>query len=157
MSHTAQYSVQIVSSALFICLFYQQWYNNNKIYICNNNKSTFAASSFSSSGRSHTGSFALHQWRAEKCRLMTYLHFATHACFVYDVTDTDRWAQNGSTHGRAFAAFERRFAANRSRNRVKNKQTKTGPMMLFPSCSPLSTMLCLFWLSQSWWLIMLWH
>ena len=93
-------------------------------------------------------SFAFYQLRAEKCRLVTYLHFASHACFGYDVTDTDRCAQNGSTHGRAFAAFECRFAANRTKNRVKykqtNEQTKTGPMMLFPSCSLLSAMLYLF-------------
>ncbi len=33
---------------------------------------------------------------------------AIHASFVYDVTDTDCWAQNGSSHGRVIATFERR-------------------------------------------------
>ena len=32
--------------------------------------------------------------------------FATHARLVYDVTDTDYWAQNGSTHGRVLATFK---------------------------------------------------
>ena len=33
--------------------------------------------------------------------------FATHAGLVYDVTDTDSWTQNGSTHGRVFATSKR--------------------------------------------------
>ena len=49
-----------------------------------------------------------------------YHTFATHAGFTYDVTDTDRWAQNGRTHGRVCATFKRRFSTSRTRNRVKN-------------------------------------
>ena len=32
--------------------------------------------------------------------------FATHSGFVHDVTDTDCWAQNGSTHGHVSATFK---------------------------------------------------
>ena len=32
--------------------------------------------------------------------------FTTHASLVYDVTDTDCRAQNGSTHGRVFCDFQ---------------------------------------------------
>ena len=35
--------------------------------------------------------------------------FVSHSGLVHDVTDTDRWAHNGSTHGRVFATFKRRF------------------------------------------------
>ena len=35
--------------------------------------------------------------------------FVTHAGPVCDVTDTDCWAQNGSTHGRVFMSFKRQF------------------------------------------------
>jgi len=35
--------------------------------------------------------------------------FATHSGRVYDVTDTSCWAQNGGTHGRIFATFQRRI------------------------------------------------
>ena len=35
--------------------------------------------------------------------------FATHSGRVYDVTDTSCWAQNGGTHGRIFANFQRRI------------------------------------------------
>ena len=31
--------------------------------------------------------------------------FATHVCLVYDITDTDSMAQNGSFDGRVFGTF----------------------------------------------------
>ena len=39
--------------------------------------------------------------------------FATHSGLAYDVIDSDCRAQNGSTHGRVFAIFKRRFLTNR--------------------------------------------
>ena len=33
--------------------------------------------------------------------------WATHASLVHNVTDTDRWTQNGNTHGLAMATRER--------------------------------------------------
>ena len=48
------------------------------------------------------------------------LDFDAHAGFVYDVTDTDCWEQNGSTHGRAFAISERKCLTNGSSSREKN-------------------------------------
>ena len=35
--------------------------------------------------------------------------FTPHSGLVHDVTNTDCWAQNGSTHGRVLATFKRRF------------------------------------------------
>ena len=35
--------------------------------------------------------------------------FATHAILVHDVSDIDCWTQNGSFHGRVFAASRCRF------------------------------------------------
>ena len=49
-----------------------------------------------------------------------FVAFATHAGYVYDVTNRDYWAQNGSIHGRGFATFKRQFLTNRKRNRVEN-------------------------------------
>ena len=40
---------------------------------------------------------------------------------VHDVTKTDCWAQNGSSHGHIFATFKRRFLTNRNRNRLGKK------------------------------------
>ena len=37
--------------------------------------------------------------------------FATHSSHVHDVTDTDCWAQTGSTYGRIFATLRGRFIA----------------------------------------------
>jgi len=34
---------------------------------------------------------------------------AMHAGHVHDIIDTNCWAQNGSTHGHVFTAFEHRF------------------------------------------------
>ena len=48
------------------------------------------------------------------------LYLDAHAGFVYDVTDTDWWEQNGSTHGRAFAILERKCLTNGSSSREKN-------------------------------------
>ena len=56
------------------------------------------ASNFRSS---HAGSLCTNV--EEKTGLWGMLYFDAHAGFVYDVTDTDCWVQNGSTHGRAFA------------------------------------------------------
>ena len=42
--------------------------------------------------------------------------FATYASLVYDVTNADCLAQDGSTHGRAFATFSRRFLTRGTRN-----------------------------------------
>ena len=44
---------------------------------------------------------------------------ATYVDPVHDVTGTDCWAQNGSTHGHVFAALKRSFLTNRTRNGVK--------------------------------------
>ena len=60
---------------------------------------------------------ALYQSRAEKRKkkrlaLDVSNTSATRAALVHDVTDTDcwgGWGKNGSTHGRAFATFNRRF------------------------------------------------
>ena len=41
--------------------------------------------------------------------------FATRSGLVYDVTDTDCWTQNGSTHDRVAATAKRRFLTNRIR------------------------------------------
>ena len=38
---------------------------------------------------------------------------ATHAGLVHDTIDTNCWAQNGSTHGHVFTAFEHRFWSSR--------------------------------------------
>ena len=45
--------------------------------------------------------------------------YTTNAAFVHDVTDTNHWAQYGSTHGRVLATFNVDFMANRTRDRVK--------------------------------------
>ena len=56
--------------------------------------------------------------------------FGTHTGFVYDVTVTDCWAQNGSTHGRVFATFRLRFSANRTRNREEHCSLLKNPFLL---------------------------
>ena len=33
--------------------------------------------------------------------------FATHSALVHDISDTDCWAQSGTTHGHAFAIFNK--------------------------------------------------
>ena len=45
---------------------------------------------------------------------------ATHAGHVHDIIDTNCWAQNGSTHGHVFTAFEHRFwsSCNEARSQV---------------------------------------
>ena len=40
--------------------------------------------------------------------------FATHASLVYDITDLDYWAQNGSTHGPSFMTFKCQFLTNKA-------------------------------------------
>ena len=53
--------------------------------------------------------------------------FATHTDLAHDVTDTDCWARNDSTHGRCFVDFKHQFfqiisldSTNKTRNCVKN-------------------------------------
>ena len=41
---------------------------------------------------------------------------AAHASLLYDVTDTDCWAQNGSAHSRVFMTLKHRFLPNRTKN-----------------------------------------
>ena len=45
--------------------------------------------------------------------------FASHVSLICDITDsdTDCWAQNGSSHGHVFTTFEHWFLATRMRNR----------------------------------------
>ena len=42
----------------------------------------------------------------------------THDGLVHAVTDTYRCAQNGSSHGRVFSTFKRRFLSNKRRNQI---------------------------------------
>ena len=66
------------------------------------------ASNLSSSGCSHFGLLFSNEDL-----------FATFAILVRDVTDTDGWAQNGSTHSHVFTSFESQFWTNRARNQVQ--------------------------------------
>ena len=45
---------------------------------------------------------------------------ATHTGLVQDITHTDCWAQNGTTHSHVFTTFSCWFSAKRTQNRVKN-------------------------------------
>ena len=45
--------------------------------------------------------------------------FARHSHLVHEVTDTNRWAQNSSSHGYVFATFKHQLLTNRMRNGVK--------------------------------------
>ena len=69
--------------------------------------------------------------RTQPCRFTLYQRrpetigsefdtFAPYSGLVHDVTDTDCWAQNGSTHKHIFATFKCRVLTNRARNGVKN-------------------------------------
>ena len=74
----------------------------------------FFASILVSLGRGHFGS--LFASEKQKRLVSDVFHtFATRVSLIYDVTDTDCWAQNGSTHGRVFAIFKQK-----TRNPVKN-------------------------------------
>ena len=41
---------------------------------------------------------------------------AAHASLLYDVTDTDCWAQNGSAHSRVFMTLTHRILLNKTKN-----------------------------------------
>ena len=70
----------------------------------------FFTPNLSSSGCSHVGSLLTNEEQKDlACDDYIFDIFATHAGLVYDVTDTDCWAQNGSTRGCVFATFKRRF------------------------------------------------
>ena len=43
--------------------------------------------------------------------------FASHVSLICDITDTDCWAQNDSSHGHVFTTFKHWFLATRMRNR----------------------------------------
>lgn len=45
--------------------------------------------------------------------------FAMHAGLVYDIPDTDCWAQNGSAHAHVLATFKLPFVRNRTRHWVQ--------------------------------------
>ena len=74
--------------------------------------------------------------------------FATHSSPVYDVTDTDSWAQNGSAQGRVFAIFKPRFSTNKQRQNSSEK-LKFSPRTLqffpFLSVGPVMS----FWFSSA--------
>ena len=43
----------------------------------------------------------------------------THVGFIYDVTSTGCWVQDGSTHGQIFTTFKRQFVKTRTRRKSK--------------------------------------
>ena len=72
-----------------------------------------------------------------------FFTFAKQDRLVYEVTDTDRWAQNGSTHGCVLVAFKHGVLTNKTKHWMKNYRviqlTKTknplqslGPRTLLP-------------------------
>ena len=85
---------------------------------------------------SHQGAFMLvtnkKQEKVGSSRVWYFRHIIMLA-FVHDVTDTDCWAQNGSTHGRVFTTLKRRFLTNRRRNCIKT----CGVYILFLSIRPV--------------------
>ena len=71
--------------------------------------SSSSYSNLSSSGSSHVNS--------QKSWLVRYLiRFAPYSGLIDGVTATECWVQGGSTAGRIFATFKRRFVTNRFRS-----------------------------------------
>ena len=50
--------------------------------------------------------------------------FATLSALDLDVTDTEYWAQNGSTHGHVLGEFEMRIKRKRKKEKEKRKDRK---------------------------------
>ena len=46
--------------------------------------------------------------------------FTTHVGRVYDITDTDCWAQHDNIHSPVFVTFEHQFLTKRTSTQVKN-------------------------------------
>ena len=100
---------------------------------------TFRFSGFSRCGK--------RQKKAEEGWLVTYNYvshtFATHSSPVYDVTDTDSWAENGSAQGRVFAIFKPRFSTNKQRQNSSEKLkfcvSRTPQFFPFLSVGPVKT------------------
>ena len=72
------------------------------------------------SWHSRVGSFLSREEQEKYFARCLFDAFDAHSDLVHYVTDTHCWAQNGSTHGRVFAASKRRFLTNWIRNRVKS-------------------------------------
>lgn len=66
----------------------------------------FLASNLNSSRRSHVDLLFINEEQEKVGTSDVHDSFATNADRVYDVTDTECWAQNGSTLGRVYAPFE---------------------------------------------------
>ena len=84
---------------------------------------TFLHSKLISSGYNYAVSMftSLEQKIAGSIPLGSFFFFFYRHWLCCDVVDTDRMAQNGSTHGRAFATFKRRFFTNRTKKSSKKK------------------------------------
>jgi len=102
------------------------------------------ALTFRFSGLSRCGK---RQKKAEEGWLVSYNYvshtFATHSSPVYDVTDTDSWAENGSAQGRVFAIFKPRFSTNKqcqnSSEKLKFCVSRTPQFFPFLSVGPVKT------------------
>ena len=81
-----------------------------------------SSSNLSSPGWSH-GDSCLEMESRKRFACDVLHNFATHSSIVYDLTDTDCWSENGSTHGRVYYGFQMSiFNKEKSNKTIKQQQ-----------------------------------